>query len=1155
MDDATKAQLVATNTEASIWLSANAGSGKTRVLTDRVARLLLDGAPPETILCLTYTTAAANEMKIRLLRNLGRWSMLADDDLKNALNSIGVCKDENTPKLRRTARTIFASAVEAPGGIKIQTIHAFCAAILRRFPLEAGVSPDFIELDENMSRNLRTTITDKMAKTDKDLRHFIALEGKININNLQEILDEIIYNQTFFAQPPTAQMLGNILEHPSNKSRQDIIKAACDCLSPYMIKESIAILRKVANKAKTMAQLANNLEKVAFLNTLEKKFNLLSDVFLTQKYTARKNYPTQAVNTASPKIFKALITVKEHIERAHQELFLQDIYEKTRALYALGQAFLKCYNAEKTAQGLLDFDDLIHKTYNLLNRTQAAAWVLYRLDGDINHILVDEAQDTTPLQWKIIRILSEEITAGKTIERKKPRTLFVVGDPKQSIFSFQGAEPSAFNKNSDYFSTRFRNAKLKFKNHDLRYSFRSSQPILEIVDKVFAPFKEGDIFTNNHQTFKTALPGRVDIWPLYKTDPPPDLSHWTDPVDMVLPSDGHSKLAHKIATQIKAMIGQPLANETGQTRPITPGDILILMRSRQTPLFPAIISACKNANIPVAGADRLKVMDEMAVKDLIALLKFLAQPKDDLSLGIALRSPLFGWGEEQLFDIAYGRKKSTLFQSLYNNSAKFSQTYCTLKDLRNHVDYLRPYELLQKILIYHKGRQKILARLGYEAEEGIDAFLELALAYEKHNIPSLDGFLSWLFLEKAEIKRTLQSNSQMLRIMTIHGAKGLEAPIVILPQTILRKNYKKTKITEISKHNIFVTYPTEATENVEIIKTHKAKVDDKESHERLRLLYVAMTRARQWLVVAGHGTPQENDWYSLIKSAFSDIKHFEISEPDAQDDKDKILRIETGKWAQTYAKRTDISCKKLSSAKSYKDQKTTKKQPYKIPKWLTEQAPSAATQYVKNFTPSTLNTSTVAPSHEIQHAQADDENYSIDDHPLFKGRFLHAALDYLTRTPPAKAALEILHKTVPEEYKKEAENLISSAETLISTPELAFLFAKNAQGEVPLSVRLPDWPEAPFYGIIDRLIVTSKIVWAVDFKTTQNPATNPNAISEQILCQMGAYKKMLAILYPQHTIKMAILWTENHVLMPIPDTLTSQALSKARKYFVNKTRK
>ena len=726
-DAATQRQVDAADPQASTWLAANAGSGKTRVLTDRVARLLLEDVSPQNILCLTYTKAAAAEMQNRLFKRLGAWAMMQDDALRADLRQLGVDRVIDADQLR-AARTLFARAIETPGGLKIQTIHSFCASILRRFPLEAGVSPQFREMEDRAAQLLRAEVMDQLVQGDQAavvhqmLHHFTG-------DDLGKLTAEVTRHKDAFLRQKDHKAIAATLCLDPDPRRDDAFAIAFTGEEPEIAQEMAELFASQAATYKNLSRelLALNLKNPDWpvLETLFKRL-LYADNTSKSRNFPQSNHG-KAVEAMAP-IAESVHAWMDRVAAAKQHLFAMDAYDRTCALYAFGRAFVPAYEARKLAMGALDFDDLINKARALLTDTAVAQWVLFRLDGGIDHVLVDEAQDTSPAQWDVVETLTQEFATGAGSRPNRERTVFVVGDKKQSIYSFQGADPAAFDKMQAHFRAAHDAIGKRFEVTSLDHSFRSSQAILSVVDATFTGEQAAGMDDAlNHIAFKDQMPGRVDLWPVIEPAKTDDNRAWYEPVDQAGDADHHVQMAQRIADQISHMIAhETIPVEDGNTgaykrRPITAGDFLILVQ-RRSDLFSEIIRACKTAGLNVAGADRLRVGAELAVKDLAALLSFLALPEDDLSLAATLRSPLFGWSEQDLFTLAHHRgDKVYLWEALRKSG--HVETLAILRDLRQRADFLRPYDLIARILIRHDGRRKLLARLGAEAEDGIDALL------------------------------------------------------------------------------------------------------------------------------------------------------------------------------------------------------------------------------------------------------------------------------------------------------------------------------------------------------------------------------------------------------------------------------------------------
>ncbi|MEL7115636.1 MAG: double-strand break repair helicase AddA, partial [Pseudomonadota bacterium] len=856
MDDATLSQVIAAEPDASTWLSANAGSGKTKVLIDRVARLLLGGVEPQNILCLTYTKAAASEMQNRLFERLGDWAMKPVDELRAALLALGAPEDMGVAQLSE-ARRLFARAIETPGGLRIQTIHSYCAALLRRFPLEAGVSPNFVEMDDRSASLLRDAVLEDLAETRPKMIQTVA--EHLTSSDLSGLVASVLSNREHFGKTPTDDEVFGWFSLDPDIDLTQIVTTCFDGSEKALI---AAVSDIATTQSKIYQSFAERLRCVDLDAPDIDDYDLLCALFLYKGERAGQsksaNFPQSNHKKAVDAFAPVIDDLHAFMDRVAEAKMLENsLYaaQKTRALHAFAGAFLPAYEAAKSLRGLLDFDDLILRTRALLSDPDVAQWVLYRLDGGLDHILVDEAQDTSPAQWQVIERLAQELAAGLGA-REDRRTIFVVGDKKQSIYSFQGADPREFDRMRDFFDERLLGSDAPLRRRELEYSFRSSDAILRFVDQSV------DVSDMRHRAFHNALPGRVDIWPATPKVEAPERAHWYDPVDIVTDAHHMVTLAREIAAFMKRTIGVetiPLAK--GGRQVVRASDFLILVRRRST-LFEAIIRECKTLGLPVAGADRLKLGAELAVKDLTAVLSFLATPEDDLSLAAALKSPLFEWDEQALYDLAAKRDEVYLWAELRRRRDDFPTTFETLNDLRDQADFLRPYDLLERILTRHDGRRRLIGRLGAEAEDGIDALLAQSLNYERTDVPSLTGFLTWLETDEVEIKRQLDNAGDLIRVMTVHGAKGLESPIVILPDTAKRAAPAGDQIVMLDTGAAVWRVP--AAEQPDVLRTAVERDKTLQSGEQERLFYVAATRAETWLIFAAAGDVGTDDasWYS-----------------------------------------------------------------------------------------------------------------------------------------------------------------------------------------------------------------------------------------------------------------------------------------------------
>jgi ATP-dependent helicase/nuclease subunit A len=1104
-DDATQRQVDAADPGTSTWLSANAGSGKTRVLTDRVARLLLDKVSPQNILCLTYTKAAAAEMQNRLFRRLGEWAMMPDDHLRAALQTLGIDREIDTAQLRQ-ARTLFARAIETPGGLKIQTIHSFCAGVLRRFPLEAQVSPQFREMEDRAAEILRAEVVDEMVMgAQAQVVH--QLLAYFTGDNLAKFTAEIAAKGHYFAQPPDIAALCKTLEIPQGVTVETLHDEVFD--KDLLEQFVVACATGSVNDIKA----ANALRPI--LNgslSPHETLAILEDVFLTgegakEPFTAKIGaLPTKKTSAAYPELMEQVAPKMEQIEEMRPVRLGLLAFDRTIALYDFARVFVPAYEARKLAMGMLDFDDLIRKAKALLTDRDVAQWVLFRLDGGIDHILVDEAQDTSPTQWAVIKQLTQEFATGEGARPDRERTVFVVGDKKQSIYSFQGADPAAFDEMKEYFETAHRAISKPFNETSLDHSFRSSQAILSVVDQTFTGDRAEGMDDNlQHMAFKENMPGRVDLWPVIeKSDKAPD-HEWFKPVDEPSTTDHTVVMAQLVASKIKYMIAhETIPEEIGDTgafirRPIVDGDFLILVQ-RRSDLFAEIIRACKAAGLKIAGADRLRVGAELAVKDLAAVLRFLALPEDDLSLAAALRSPLFGWTEQDLFTLTHHRPdKSFVWETLRNGD--YPEALAILNDLRSKADFLRPYDLIERILTRHDGRRKLLARLGPEAEDGIDALLAQALAYESTAVPSLTGFLTWMETDDLEVKRQMESHGDQIRVMTVHGAKGLEAPIVILPDTAKRDVQVNQELLPADDH---IIWKTPAKYSAPAVVALRDAVIAKQKRERLRLLYVAMTRAEKWLIVGAAGDVGEGDasWYNIVDDGMRARGDYEAKLGDMN-----LRRVSELDWEGPTRQAAESVARPRVLPPQFGD--------LQMP------------DQIKTISPSEL------PGDKIIMGDPAGDN---EEDALERGTQIHLLLEHLPIAAPSdrlNLGLQLL--------QNDDAALVQEVMALIEKPDLAWLWDKDALIEVDITAQIPGLGR--IHGAIDRLLIGPDTVTAVDFKSNKLVPDTPADTPLGLVRQLAAYKTALQQIYPDHTIKTAILWTHTGTLTVLSQQHLHEALN------------
>jgi ATP-dependent helicase/nuclease subunit A len=1122
-------QYQASDPMVSAWASANAGSGKTHVLTQRVIKLLLRGEDPAKILCITFTKAAAATMATRVFNTLSAWTALDDADLDQAIRDIGIAPDE---KLRTRARRLFALALETPGGLKVQTIHAFCTSLLHQFPFEADAGAGFEVLDDaTQSQMLETLTLDVMLEGAAQPGSAIgrALADAIKAaadQTFRELITEAVGQrdtiEVWIARTETVDAaiaelsaaLGVGAEESAEAIEREIMEGGID---PAIWPDLEAVfLTGSSNDKKQAARIRQALQSNG-ANRLDNYISMFctgSNIGLSKR-GLRDSIITAATRRIHPDWAERLDNEQARIGALLDTLRAVECRDRTRALITVAHEVILRYRREKARRGLLDYDDLIDRTLALFERT-SAAWVLYKLDLGINHLLLDEAQDTSPKQWAIVRKLVSEFTAGAGA-RSTRRTMFAVGDDKQSIFSFQGAAPEKFGEMRRAFQQDFEAAQLEWRNVKLLTSFRSGEIVLQAVDIVFSRQEahkglSSDNAGTAHESLPSKLPGHVDIWPLVLPNEKADIEGWDAPFDQTSEQSQQVRLAKKIATHVALWQGKGTK----------PGDVLILVRQRG-PLFEAIIRQLKAAGIQVAGADRMVLLDHIAVMDLIALADALLLPEDDLALASVLKSPLFGLSEDDLFNIAHDRGRKSLRAALLGKANEFSDAAARLTHLTEAALRDSPFTFYARLLGAGGARKRILARLGPEANDALDEFLNLALAYERRETPSLQGFVAWLRAANAEVKRDMEISRNEVRVMTVHGAKGLEAHTVILADTTTRpEGYRPPRLLDVTLANgkgLVWAKSQDTDPPIGAIAREAAK--EASIAEYKRLLYVAMTRAEQRLVICGtastvkkDGTPGVPDqcWYRLIEGALVQGEDARTIEMPSEDGDRHIWRLRKDVF--------DFPAPVEASAPPPAE--------HPLPGWIDKPVPAEAPRTIARAPSDADEAEWTRGTSELDRAQA-----------LERGSLLHRLIQSLPDLPPAQraaAADDYLRRNRVRLSEDDCALIAQQALAILDDPRFAALFAAGSRAEVPVVGMLPRDGRPPYSvtGQIDRLVVTDGEVLIADYKTNRPAPIALADVPPAYRQQLALYRALLQRIYPGRAVRAALVWTDNATLMELP---------------------
>ena len=1185
-------QAAAADPAASAWVSANAGTGKTHVLTMRMLRLLLAGTEPARILALTYTKAAAAEMATRVAARLADWVTASDADLEKWLAEL--LDSEPSAAETKRARQLFALVIETPGGLKVQTIHAFCERLLQRFPLEAGVPPGFEILDDHTRAALLEEATNQVlteataaapgAPLAEALATAIAFAAEANFDtylaealrqrdwleaaagDLRAHLAETLQQREWleaaarleddagFGLVETEKLYRRVL----GLGREASFPATTDKLAGVLTKAQLTRLQTVlAEGSRTDAGAAEQIAAALAAPGAAGRIAALTKVFLTGGGERRKSLITKGLAAEYPDAADMLQSAQERFVALYDERCRLQLMEATLALVRLGNAVMQRYSEVKARRAQLDFDDLIGRAANLLHTSGAADWVLYKLDGGLDHILVDEAQDTSPVQWEVITALADEFFSGEGA-REQPRTLFAVGDEKQSIYSFQGAAPKMFAAKGEALGARAERAGLPWRRVPLTLSFRSVEPLLAAVDAVFAaPARTPGVGSSavRHIANRAGHAGLVEIWPTEKYEAPDPAEPWS-PLDETSATPAVVRLANRIADTVAGWLqsGEVLASEN---RPVRSGDILVLVRKR-LPFAPALVSALKTRGVPVAGADRLMLTEQIAVQDLMALGDALTLPDDDLALAAVLKSPLFGLDDADLMALAHGREDSLWdqLQAAQGSADRIIHAATTLQRWRIAAEREPPFEFYTGVLDRDGGRARMLARLGTEAVDAIDELLNLALAHDDASPPSLQGFLCRLRQGQREIKRDMEQGRDEVRVMTVHGAKGLEAPIVFLPDTCSTRSARQAN-SLLTLEGVELPsalpppflWPVKGTSKVEAVQTAKAQVNIAETDERNRLLYVALTRARDRLYVAGFEgaqAPPSSCWYNLIREGLSG----------------RVQEL-TGRDGRTVWQLSSPQTVPPAAGKARADG-TAGAAP--LPAWATTPAPPEPL-VTQPLIPSRLAPleaaaaaaePTVAPPARRRHIEPAvlSPSQLTDDARFLRGNLTHALLEHLPAVPPrgwAAAAEAFLARHGTQLTANGRREVAAETLSVLQDAALAALFGPDSRAEVPIAAEFPHpdgtGPALRLTGKIDRLVKTHTSVLILDYKTNRPPPADPQSVAEAYLFQLAAYRLGVSQIFPTMKIEAAILWTDGPRLMKMPadllDTYQSRLWERA----------
>lgn len=1123
----TREQLAASDPKRTIWVSANAGSGKTQVLVDRVVRLMLDGAEPETILCLTFTKAAAAEMKNRLFKHLSTWTLATDEILKQNLEKLEISTREPT---LIAARQLFTKALETPGGLKIQTIHAFAEKLLQLFPVEAGIAPGFKVLEDRATEDMISaarseTLDQALGNGDSDLAMALAQVGQYASERTfdallkgvfaeREVIKELIGSDNDYQdiRAYVAKTLGVNAQQNRNGILQEI--TSIDVAVYSKTAEELRSAKHFSGAKRTISEF---LRDVVSANQAEDRLQAILAFYFTKKREPRKEIYAKVTEKNHPDIADWFAIERERI---HQLVEIHDLHlrvDMTASLLYLAQSISEDFEHRKRAASAYDFSDLIARASNLLRNSPMTQWVLYKLDRGINHILVDEAQDTSPDQWNIIRAIADEFFAGEGVAQKVPRTLFVVGDQKQSIFSFQGADAKTFQDMRDEVKARVVALGKQPPQISLLTSYRSVPEVLDFVDAVFPDKASVDMGLSptdderrKHESNRKESHGIVQLWPLIENDEAEEPDYWLVPVDRQ-PKGFHRRLlARKIATTVRSWIGKRIIPSIGRT--VVAEDILILLQTRGE-LFAMIIAELRALGIEVAGADRITLMDSLSVQDLLAFAQVMVLPDDDYSLACILKSPFMPdpLDDDELMQLCLNRESEPLRARLHSaQDAKTAANARFIEVMAAEAEALGPFGFFSKLLSLYRKQMQL--RLGPESLDATNALLDIAIDYEYEQGTSLAGFVAWFQSGETILKREMQRPNGQVRLMTVHGAKGLESEIVIIPDAADRK--KKNDVSLVYAGNGLPVWAISDLAPSPLIEEWKETKKRLALEEHKRLLYVALTRAKDELYIAGSrsvlkkkdGSDSElkDTWYHFIQTQLAsqqDVVMEQIEDP-----------FSNGPVLHFGAHPTPAQ-------PDHKPQGGTGA----LPSWL--------------YTAATLPP---VPNHWTVTRLAGQNSPTLDaKEGVSFGTKVH---EFFRLLPSLESGLRPAYAEDTARRLGLDLGFLRGLMARIEEPDMAPFFGSLSLAEIEILARLPSGRDMS--GRIDRLRITDELIYLLDYKSDASPPLSLTADNFAVR-QIALYSQSVSQTHPGRDVKVAIFWTAIRRIDMLSPSLVTQACDLA----------
>jgi len=1016
------------NKQASIWVSASAGTGKTKITIDRILALLESGVAPEKILAITFTNKAAAEMQERVA---------------NLINRKGFS--------------------DYSYRLKIQTIHSFCQNILESFPFEAGLRPGFKIIDNNYAKELleiakedlfaNSAITPIIQEFIEDFHYDIITEILNEIINQRVKIEYILAGYEDFNN--YKDKLYEFLNLKENENfKIDIDAKLQDSLDLEFLKELQTNIAERGGKS--------DISKLADLNLLIAQPMSLSNFqsfFCNKKNEFLKRVVTSAVAKEVVNYESRIETLRSLYEQQFNLYQKHQAAELTENLLLIAQIFIKNYNALKAKQNLIDYEDIILRTIELLKHSEHRDNILYKYDLTIEHLLLDEAQDTSPWQWEVINLLLTDLFSGRDVSypdgeqsimsesqstnnSKLNKSFFIVGDEKQSIYSFQGADHKLFSKVKAEYADKLDAIGSNLHTLDLQTSYRSQAPILKLVDDFFNDNKLRSKLVESDQQIEHKIVREdnnpeLQLWPKMKGFSKAELPYFEYPKNIVRKSSKYDEQARNIASFIKSKLAETDKNaSTGKA--IEAQDILILARERNQ-IYDSVINALEQAGISVQSDKSYKLLDQVIIMDLVGFLKYVYFPDDDLNLAAILKSPLFNKSEEELFEICHNREERPVCEVVKNNTQDVEKLE-NLQEMANILDLEGFYlHILETIGLRHA----YLENYGRKAASIIELFLNIVTSFAERDSDK-KKFLEFIHSYEIMAKSEIVSDLNNVQLMTMHQSKGLQAPLVIVlldkPKTKGKRDY-----LNIDYANKLIL--SNSLSKVAEFTTYFDGFKDKNEAEEMRLLYVALTRARDSLHIVPFSSEKEEDWVYDKLAELCPAEELKIN--------NEGLKVEKSK-----SDNNNISLPKAANNSKFKIQNS------KLPP--ASQSPGAKTGSIY--------------------------------HDLFNYLCRGGAVDNLRKFT------EITHKNYPQ---NEAKEIVENVTSIYQDQSFKYIFEERGYSELALSMKEG---EGLLTGRIDRVIINNYNAEIIDYKFESGQTIKP-----EYQAQLDLYEKLIKANYPEIT--------------------------------------